>query len=61
MKLKKICEYPPIWIPEAETAEEEMQLAAQNLMKQYYLGTNNIMYEYDPITQETKIISPFNS
>lgn len=58
MKIKKIAD--GIYIPEAETKKEELELAAADLMKQYYLSTDNTMREYDPITKELKVISPFN-
>ncbi len=57
MKIVKLAD--GIYIPQAETREEELQMAAGGLMKQYFLSTDNTMKEYDPITKELKTISPF--
>lgn len=58
MKLKEITE--GVYIPEAETREEEFTLAAQNLMKQLYIDTSGFIKEYDPITHQTNTISLLN-
>lgn len=57
MKIRKIAE--GIYIPEAETPQEEMEMAVANLQKVYYLNTSGTMQEYDPISKELKTISPF--